>query len=645
MCGIAGIFSFQSAPINNLEKKLLVMNKLIAHRGPDDQGIWQNTQKTVGLAHRRLSIIDLSQHAHQPMISQTGEIIVFNGEIYNHIELRQALSAHWSFKTRSDTEVILAAYKVYGVDCVKHFQGMFAFAIWDGEKLFCARDHFGIKPFYFTRQNEQFYFASESKALLPFLPSIKTDRISFAEYITFQYPMGDKTLFRDVYQLEPAHAMIINRDGQRVWRYWDVHYNIDYDHTPAYFSRRLEEILDDSIKLHTRADVDIGAYVSGGIDSSLIGILATKENNQAMPFFHGRFLEDKAYDESEYANYAAKLCGTQLHVKDITSQEFAQNFSKIIYHLDFPVAGPGVFPQYMVSEMAAKQVKVVLGGQGGDEIFGGYARYVIAYFEQCMKAAIEGNYRKGNFVVTAESIIPNLEVLKAYQPLLKRFWSQGLFEPLEKRYFSLIDRGMDLDGEVSLSAGEKEHVYQQFLQVFNMAKFERAESYFDSMTHFDFKCLLPSLLHVEDRVSMAHGLEARVPFLHVPLIEFASTVPANVKFADGRMKHMLKQTFSGILPQQILQRKDKMGFPVPLNEWIKGDLKEFVFDILHTGAARSDNYIDYKRFLSTINNSGQFSRKVWGFLCYEMWQQVFHDKAQSYKSLLNRNDEKVTIGE
>jgi asparagine synthase (glutamine-hydrolysing) len=639
MCGIAGVVSINRSGVKQLMSKLQVMNQLIIHRGPDDEGFWCSKDNSVGLAHRRLSIIDLSQHAHQPMIGRHGEVVVFNGEIYNHIELRQALSAHWTFTTCSDTEVILAAYKVYGVDCVTHFKGMFAFALWDGERLFCARDHFGIKPFYYTTQNNEFYFASESKALLPFLPDIATDRASFVEYITFQYPMGNKTLFKEVYQLEPAHAMLITKDGIKSWRYWDVHYHIDYDHTPEYFSKQLEELLHESMSLHLRADVPIGAYVSGGVDSSLIGILATEEQKSAIPFFHGRFLEGKAYDESDYAAHAATLCGTSLHIADITAQDFANNFSRIIYHMDFPVAGPGVFPQYMVSGLASKQVKVVLGGQGGDEIFGGYARYVIAYFEQCMKAAIEGNYKKGNFVVTAESIIPNLEVLNAYKPLLKKFWSNGLFDSLEKRYFTLIDRGMDLAGEVFMTPAEKEHVYNQFLQVYNVAQFEKAHSYFDSMTHFDFKCLLPGLLHVEDRVSMAHGLEARVPFLYAPLIEFMATVPADIKFKDGRMKHMLKNTFSKKLPAPILNRKDKMGFPVPLNEWISGELKEFVYDILHTAASRQDNFIDYKAFIKNIDNTGQFSRKVWGFLCYEMWQQVFHDKASEYRTLLKRNNE------
>lgn len=635
MCGIAGVLNRHDAAIADITQHLRVMNKLIAHRGPDDEGIWVEPRHRVGFAHRRLSILDLTEHAHQPMSGPTGEMIVFNGEIYNHIELRQALAAHWSFKTRSDTEVILAAYKVYGVDCVRHLQGMFAFAIWDGEKLFCARDHFGIKPFYYTEQQGKFYFASESKALLPFLPSLQTTRQSFIEYITFQYPMGSHTLFEGVMQLEPAHAMLISAEGQKIWRFWDLEHHIDYDHSPSYFSNRLEELLAESVEKHTRADVAIGAYVSGGVDSSLIGTMATDTLGQPVPFFHGRFLEGRAYDESQYATDAAKMRDNRIHIKDITAREFSDNFEKIIYHLDFPVAGPGVFPQYMVSEMASKHVKVVLGGQGGDEIFGGYARYLIAYFEQCMKAAIEGNYKKGNFVVTAESIIPNLEVLKDYKPLLRRFWSNGLFEPLEKRYFALVDRGLDLDGEVNITPAEREYLFNQFLDVFNATKFEKAESYFDSMTHFDFKCLLPSLLHVEDRVSMAHGLEARVPFLYQPLIDFVATIPANIKFADGRMKHLLKNTFASHLPKSILDRKDKMGFPVPLNEWMQGELKDFVFDIMQTAANRQQSDIDYRKILSSMDKTGQFSRKVWGFLCYEMWQQVFHDKAQHYRSMLH----------
>ncbi|MDF1645502.1 MAG: asparagine synthase (glutamine-hydrolyzing) [Legionellaceae bacterium] len=637
MCGIAGIFDTKKREIQGLDKKLAVMGDLIAHRGPDAHGFWKNSAENIGFAHRRLSILDLSSEADQPMkAAATGDVIVFNGEIYNYIELRETLKPHWSFQTDSDTEVILAAYRVYGVDCVKHFKGMFAFVLWDGENLFCARDHFGIKPFYYTWQDGVFYFASESKALLPFLPELKTNRQAFVEYVTFQYPMGEQTLFEHVGQLESAHAMLITPSGTKRWRYWDVHYQIDYSRSEAYFSERLEELVSESVALHLRADVHVGAYVSGGIDSSLIGLLASKEKNSALPFFHGRFLEGEQYDESSYAAHVAAKSGSEFHVCDITANDFERTLQNVMYHLDFPVAGPGVFPQYMVSEMAAKHVKVVLGGQGGDEIFGGYARYVIAYFEQCIKAAIEGNYKDGRFVVTAESIIPNLEVLKAYKPLLKRFWSKGLFESLDKRYFSLVNRAPDLEQEVHLTHTENEYIYNQFSDVFNAAKFEHAESYFDSMTHFDFKCLLPGLLHVEDRMSMAHGLEARVPFLYHPLIEFMATIPANIKFKDGNMKHLLKHTFSDTLPQQVLDRKDKMGFPVPLTEWMRGGLKEYVFDILNTGLKRQDSFIDYRQVMKDFEQSEQFTRKQWGFLCYEVWQQQFHDQTRVYKETLKK---------
>lgn len=636
MCGIAGIINITNSNIEGLSHKLSVMNQLIAHRGPDDAGIWMNESNSVGLAHRRLSIIDLSNSAHQPMISSFGEVLVFNGEIYNHIELRETLSPHWSFKTKSDTEVILAAYKIWGVDCVKRFQGMFAFALWDGERLFCARDQFGIKPFYFTRLGNEFLFASESKALLPLLPEIKTNRQAFAEYITFQYPMGADTLFDGIEQLQPACAMLISKEGYKSWQYWQLEHQLDLDHSSEYFTNQLEELVNHSIKLHLRADVDVGAYVSGGIDSSLIGLLGNKEKQTALPFFHGRFLEDLAYDESRYAQMAANRGQSPLHVLDITAENFKAHFTDIIYHMDFPVAGPGVFPQYMVSKMASNHVKVILGGQGGDEIFGGYARYVMAYFDQCIKAAIEGTYDSSDFLVTAESIFPNLEILKAYKPLLKRFWSHGLFEPLEKRYFSLVDRSSDLDGEVVLTSAEKEYVFQRFLDHFNPARYQKPASYLDSMTHFDFKCLLPGLLHVEDRVSMANGLESRVPFLYTPLVEFVSSIPANIKFADGRMKHLLKKTYANLLPNEIIHRKDKMGFPVPLNEWIKGELKEYVYDLLHTAAARNEGWIDYKKIINNIDKTGQFSRKVWGFLCYEVWQQTFHDKQAQYKSMLHK---------
>lgn len=637
MCGIAGIIQLHAIKIPNLSVQLKAMERLIAHRGPDDVGIWHNIEENAGFVHRRLSIIDLSAAGHQPMTAPNGMTIIFNGEIYNYTALRHDLSDFWHFQSNSDTETILAAYARYGEECVHHLRGMFAFAIWDGHQLFCARDPFGIKPFYYVVVGDCLIFASEVKALLPFMANIDTDTHAFTEYLVFQYPIGEQTLFKNIKQLMPAHTLSVKQGTVQIRRYWDICYDIDMDHSPQYFSEKLRALLEDSIDLHLNSDVDVGAYASGGIDSSLIALLGRqnrRHRQENFPLFNGRFLQGAEYDESPYAKIAAEASHASLYCADIDYRDFSENIQKIIYHLDYPVAGPGSFPQYMVSKMARQHVKVVLGGQGGDEIFGGYARYVIAYLEQCLKAAIDGTYRNGHFVVTAESIIPNLEVLQNYKPLLKNFWSDGLFGTLDARYFKLIDRSSDFLDEVNWELLDKESVYNQFLSIFNNRRNTKAESYFDSMTHFDFKCLLPGLLHVEDRVSMAHGLEARVPFLDVPLVEFMASVPANVKFTDGKMKQMLKSTFNDIIPQPILNRKDKMGFPVPLNDWFGRELKDFVFDVLNTGKNKHRPFIHYDKALSQLGKTSQFSRKLWAFFCIELWFQTFHDKAPEFRRMI-----------
>ncbi len=642
MCGIAGIVALNESGSGRLGYQLAVMNRLIAHRGPDGSGTWTNARGDVGLTHRRLAIIDLSPSGHQPMLARAGGgpagaaaadyAITYNGEIYNYRELRAALADRWSFRSTSDTECILAAYERYGDDCLQHFRGMFAFALWDERKrrLFCARDRFGIKPFYYAVVGGCLYFASEAKALLPFLPEIETDPAALAEYLTFQYTLGEHTLFKGIKQLLPGHALAVENGGVRVWRYWDVDYDIDHDHSAIYVRRRLGELVDESMRLHLRSDVPVGAYVSGGIDSSLVAILAARQDPANRLGFHGRFIDHPGYDESRYAALATEHAGGELHIRDITPGDFRDRMRDVIYHLDFPVAGPGSFPQFMVSELAAKHVKVVLGGQGGDEIFGGYARYLIGYLEQCIKAAIDGNYRNGNYVVTIESIVPNLGVLREYKPMIKEFWREGLFGPLDERYFRLIDRSSDMTDEVDWSELDKIRVYDDFRAIFNNRANVRKEAYFDKMTHFDLKCLLPALLQVEDRMSMAHGLESRVPFLDHPLVEFAACVPADIKFQGGRMKDLLKTTFGNVLPEQILNRRDKMGFPVPLKEWIAGELRGFVDDTFAVQRAKHRPYFNTDAVLAGIGEMGQYSRKLWGLLSLEIWHQEFHDNSAKF---------------
>jgi len=320
-----------------------------------------------------------------------------------------------------------------------------------------------------------------------------------------------------------------------------------------------------------------------------------------------------------------------LYEVNITAADFTETIRNIIYHLDYPVAGPGSFAQYHVSKLAAQQRKVVLGGQGGDEIFGGYTRYLIAYFEQCIKGAIENTLHSGNFVVTYESIIPNLVALQNYKPLLSEFWKNGLFENIDQRYFRLINRAPDLKDEIRWQElGGNTAPFEAFSGIFNGANVGK-ESYFDKMTHFDFKTLLPSLLHVEDRMSMAHGIESRVPFLDHPLIEFTATIPADIKFKDGTLKMLLINAMRKNIPAEIAERKNKMGFPVPLNDWLKKELREFLSDIFTSKKATERGFYNAAAVMKGLESEPKFGRKIWGLLSLEIWMQEFVDKAAIFK--------------
>jgi asparagine synthase (glutamine-hydrolysing) len=584
-----------------------------------------------GLSHNRLSIIDLNTGS-QPMTHPSGTVITYNGEVYNYIELREELGIG-SFRTTSDTEVILAAYARWGEDCVDHLRGMFAFALWDERRqsLFCARDRFGIKPFYYASVGGTFYFASEPKALLPFLSAIETDPDALKDYLTFQFVLGEKTLFAGIRKLEPGRCLTVTAEGMRHRTYWEVRYDLDFDHTEIHFARETRTLLEESVRLHMRADVPVGAYLSGGIDSSIVAALARPHvRDGSFSGFTGTFREFPGYDETSYAQDFAHQHGLDLFTVEITARDFADTMRSVIYHLDYPVAGPGSFAQYHVSRLAARHRKVVLGGQGGDEIFGGYVRYLIGYFEQCIKAAIDGTMQDGSFVVTYESIIPNLVALKAYKPLLKQFFRDGLFDDMDRRYFRLIDRSPDWDDEVDRGALGNYSPFESFREVFHNPNV-RKESYFDLMTHFDFRTLLPALLHVEDRMSMAHGLESRVPFLDHRLVEKVATAPSDVKFRNGELKRLLKGACADVLPESIARRTDKMGFPVPLTEWLRGDLHDFVTDVFETGQRKARPLFKYDGILKAIGHEGQFDRKTWGLLCLELWQQEFHDQGPRYR--------------
>lgn len=629
MCGIVSIHTSNICLEQNMPE-LDAMMKQINHRGPDGEGkLHINNQVLLG--HRRLSIIDL-EHGKQPMISKDNRYsLVFNGEIYNYLELKSELQIKGvSFKTNSDTEVLLQMLIQYGEEALKSINGMFAFVFHDQKKnkWIAARDPFGIKPLYYFKNDGFLYFASEIKCFLA-IPNFKAKRNDNAlhQYLAFQMCLDDETLFEDVRKIMPGYYIHgIGAEIQQSLCYWDTNYVIDKDHTEEYFLEKVRFTLKDSVRLQLRSDVPLGTHLSGGIDSSLVSKLASDHLGGSIPLFHGKFTESPSYDESSFAKIISDSTNGELHQVIPTDSDFVEALPKLIYALDEPVAGPGLFPQYMVSKLAKEHVKVVLGGQGGDELFGGYARYLVGYLEQALKGAINQTQEEGEHLVSLQSIIPHLPVLKDYTPLLSQFWSKGIFEDMDKRYFHLIDRSQGMDKILHPEMFEifsKEYLFSTFQKVFNHPD---TLSYINKMTHFDQKTLLPALLQVEDRVSMHISLESRVPLLDTRISDLVTSIPPVLKFQGGRTKHLLKKAATNLLPKAILNRKDKMGFPVPIKEWMQGGpVKDFITDVLLSKKSKDRGIYKISSLENMISNPGVGARQLWGALSLELWHQQFID--------------------
>jgi asparagine synthase (glutamine-hydrolysing) len=631
VCGLVAFLSSGSS----LAARQVVMKRMlskIAHRGPDGEGIHHVADQAL-LGHRRLSVIDLENGA-QPMLSSDQRYsLVFNGEIYNYLELREGLEKQGvRFRTQSDTEVLLQLLIREGEEAISQLNGMFAFIFHDrrDNTWIAARDHFGIKPLYYAQAGDELIFASEIKALLAH-PDIqaKRDDHSLHQYLAFQFCLDDKTLFEGIYKIKPGHYFLGR--GNAIHSdccYWDTDYHIDQYHTENYFQDELRALLQDSMRLQMRSDVPVGGYLSGGIDSSLVCRLASGYLDAPMPMFHGRFSEGLQYDESEYAKALTDYANGLYFEIVPTADEFVRDLPMLIEALDEPLAGPGLFPQYAVSKLAKEHVTVVLGGQGGDEIFGGYARYLVGYLEQALKGAILETQEEGKHLVTLESIVPNLALLKQYTPLLSNFWRKGLFDEMDARYFHLIDRSQGLNNLLhpdALTQFDRDRLFADFQKVFNHPD---TQSYINKMTHFDQKTLLPALLQIEDRVSMAVSLESRVPLLDRRIVDLVTSMPPQLKFQGGRTKHILKKSIQDLLPEKILHRKDKMGFPVPLNEWMLGGVvRDFVGDTLLSQCSLQRGIFKPEVLNAMLDQQGVGGRQLWGALSLELWHQRFIDAA------------------
>ena len=622
MCGITGIvYSDREMKVDRqiLER----MTQKLVHRGPDDHGLWISGE--VGLGHRRLSIIDLSG-GHQPMSVEEERLwITYNGEIYNYIELRRELEEKGcSFATQSDTEVLLQMYATYGEDCLEQLNGMFAFAIWDRERrcLFAARDRLGIKPFYYFWDGKLLLFASEIKALLEHPEMVgEIDNEALQDYLDLQYCLGDKTLFKNIKRLQPGHCLTWEDGELEVRKYWDLDFTPNRNLAEEDVVERLVELLEDGVRLRLRSDVPVGTHLSGGLDSSTIACLAARQLEN-LQVFTGGFRENRKYDESYYARLVAEEIGAEYHEIFPCAEDLADSFEMLIYYLDEPIAGAAVFPQYFLSKLASENVKVVLGGQGGDEIFCGYARYLVAYLEKAMQNAIYGKAPMGEGV-SLDAIVPNLTYLRGYEPMMQNFFSEGLFGDPAERYYRLLLRTQDLEDILQMDWREGDYsTLEAFRTEFT---YPRTDALIDRMLYMDIKNHLQSLLQLEDRTSMAVSLESRLPLLDHRIVELAFSAPAELRFANGRPKQIFRQAIEGIVPEPVLSRKDKMGFPVPIYEWFRGELRPFVRDILLGERTRSRGFFDMATVEHCLEAERPFGRTIWGLLSLEFWFRNFFD--------------------
>jgi asparagine synthase (glutamine-hydrolysing) len=618
MCGICGIVN-NGANHAVDEAILLKMRDIMSYRGPDDAGVF--IDGNVGLGHRRLSIIDL-RSGHQPLSNEDDSIwIVFNGEIYNYKEQRDHLeSKGHRFKTKSDTETIVHLYEEYGPECVQRLNGMFAFAIWDGhaKSLLVARDRLGIKPLYYNKDSQRFLFASEIKSLLEH-PGVRREinEEVLEEFLLFRYVAGEETFFKGIHSLLPGHYLIW-KDGQiSCKQYWSPQRRNGERMSERQYLEQLQYLISDSVKLQLMSEVPIGTACSGGVDSGLVSAYAAALLQRPLETFCVGF-QEQLFDESRYARMVAEAHGTRHHEITVENQEFSETLPKLVWHNDEPLNHPNSVQTYCLSKFARRHVTVMLTGEGGDEVFGGYPRYFLPkvnyYYHKLpavMKAAVQGclslcHTRRIEKLRDALKLSPGDSAVftSAYVP-------RELVEVTLQRY---LGEGFGYRSSAFNSAAGDHRDFAKYM---------------DHVFILDLKTYLVSLLNRQDKMSMAASLESRVPLLDHRLVEFGLSVPHDLKLRGLQTKYLLKKLAARVLPRDVVYRK-KSGFGVPLDSWLREEkgLGRYL-ELLRSAKFKSRGYFDPKtverlidRHVQGLVNCGEL---LWELINFEIWAEAFID--------------------
>jgi asparagine synthase (glutamine-hydrolysing) len=630
MCGICGVAIPNQLSRRVNESRLVAMRDSLTHRGPDDAGVL--IDGSVGLGHRRLSIVDLGG-GRQPMANEDDSVrIVFNGEIYNHRELRPMLEDRGHlYRSSSDTETIIHLYEEFGPRGVERLRGMFAYAIWDGRRrrLVIARDRLGIKPLYYAVKDDgTLYFASEIKALIEAgatRPELNYDAL--ADYAANRYTSGEETLFHGVRRLLPGHTLVW-RDGQiEIERYWDLSFTRpDEALSEAQYVERFSEIFRECVESHLMADVPLGMFLSGGIDSSAIAAVMSRLVKEPIKTFSVAFAERDA-NELEYARAVAQAFKTDHHEIVVSPEQFFDRLPALVYQEDEPIAHPSSVPLYFVSDLAAKHVKVALTGEGSDELLAGYNKYRVAIYNLLLGRGYE-RVTPAPLRNLVKKQIENLNGSSLARRALERTF---LFMPAE-----IKDVYFDNFAVYSPSRQRRLFTAEAYARMRDhdpyrtaLAYIERsdAETLLDKLLAADLKTYLHELLMKQDQMSMAASLESRVPFLDHKLVEFATRLPDAMKLRGWTTKYVLRRAMRGVLPPQILTRK-KMGFPTPIGSWFRGRFRRVLEEYILSERASQRGVFNpsYVRELVDRHMAGEnHTERLWMLVNFEIWQRRFFD--------------------